>query len=126
MKKNTSLLILVMMLFASCGGNVDNERKGSYPYLEIVNESSIGMIHAVSLIGYNLRPLSIETGETQTFTLNDGMIAGYENIYVSIQYYNRSAGIKANFQEGKTTVISINDNKDKYGNITLTLEVSYK
>ncbi len=88
MKKLASLLMLVMMLFTSCGGNVDNKKEVSHYYLEIVNESEYGNINAVSLLGYYFSPLAIErNGDAQTFTLSNGMIAGNENVFVSLQFY---------------------------------------
>lgn len=124
MKKIASLLFLVMVLFASCGGNVDNEREGSHPYLEIVNESSHHKINSVLLLGYNLSPLNLEIGEAQTFALNNGMISGHENIYVIILIKDNPhrVYIKVNFENGKTTVITLKSSE----RLRPYLEVSYK
>jgi len=106
MKKQIDIWYLVIMIalgtvFFACEKNTS---------LKVVNQTS-GKITSVSLVGYDFNSLSISTGQSQTFSLDNGMPGGYENINVSVTcsftYYNRWINNTFNFNKGGTTTITL-------------------
>jgi hypothetical protein len=106
MKKQINFWSLVIMLafgvvFFACEKNTS---------LKVVNQSS-GTITSVSLVGYEFKTLSIARGESQTFSLDNGIAAGYDNINVSVicsyPYHFRTISNTFNFNKGGTTTITL-------------------
>ena len=116
---------------AACNKNDDNDDdvvKEEYPSLKIVNQTDNEAYHitSVSLVGYEFNNLDITTGNSQTFILEQGMPAGYEDINVDIEYmagpYNpRLGSIKVNFIKGETTTITLKKGFSDYGYLEYNL-----
>ena len=108
-----SLYILLgfIITLTACNKNDEDDIVGDeYPSLKIVNQTDVDYyyITSVSLVGYEFNNLNITTGDSQTFILDQGMPAGYEEINVDVAYmagpYNsRWGNIKVNFTKGETT-----------------------
>jgi len=94
---------------------INNQPVEVYPSLKLVNElkESWRPIVEVSLVGYEFNSLNIEpNGGSQTFTLDKGMPAGYENINVKVRYkqastYIATRSIIINLKKGNTTKITL-------------------
>lgn len=69
----------------------------------------------VSLVNYVFEPLYIQCGESNTFELDKGMPAGYNDILVRVDYgmygnLSVTHSIRKNFSKGSATVIKIVNN----------------
>ena len=114
MKKLILLLLFIPLVF-SCSSN-DDEDIGDMQ-LTIVNDFELWEITKISLQGYDFDNLSINGGSSRTFILNEGIPTGSDDIGVSIIYkcHNRSgmnASTRADFNSGKTTIITISPTPD--------------
>ena len=113
------ILLISSLMFIGCkdecvcddqNNNVITE---VYPTLRIVNENTGGMtISDITLVDYEFSNLSIDKDESQDFTLNRGMIGGYDDIYVTV--YIRTGSTprgklsgEFNFVDGETTTITL-------------------
>lgn len=107
------VLVLIAILTISCSEDGDVAEK--YPSLKVINKlnDSWRSISGVSLIGYEFDNLNIEpNGNSQTFLLDKGMSGGYEDINIIVRYIrysgiSASAKIKVDFNESKTTTITL-------------------
>jgi hypothetical protein len=107
-------LIIVMGCGTETNSSEDEEEivEETFPTLQISNTSQCSStleITSVSLVGYDFNSLSLIGGESQTFTLSDGMYGGYNDINVNVgfRYGSRSwsNSIKVDFEDGIETVI---------------------
>jgi len=76
---------------------VVNQNTDSYP------------ITAVRLVNYEFNSLEIDVGDSQTFTLDDGMPGGYSDINIIVSYRRAgnqySMNIEKDFTDGETTTV---------------------
>ena len=114
MKNWTYLFIVGILVFAFIACDKDKDSTEKYPSLKVVNqndESEKITISSVVLVGYEFNNLSIAKGNSQSFTLTEGMPAGYNDINVVVKYYavgqNRSSSIKINFTNGQTSSVTL-------------------
>ncbi len=114
MKQNKSgkylkyAIFVIVLAFTACGSGDDDD----VPSLKVVNQSADNkVITSVRLVGYEFVNLSIGIGDSQTFTLGEGMSGGYTNINTSVIYScggrSWSKSIELNFSNGETTTITI-------------------
>lgn len=108
-------LLLITFCFISCVNAENNSSESpSYPSLKIVSNYS-GYIYRVGLVGYSFDDLRIVNNESKTFELKSGIPGGNDNVNVTVSFRPDSihidsrnpASIKCNFQNGKTTVITL-------------------
>lgn len=116
MNNNKPLLFVILasfIAFLACNNPTESTQP---PKLEVANDiqactgSVKPEIRAVLLVGYTFENITIEVGESMTFTLADGMPAGLENIEVQVQgvYGNYfTPKLDVDFTEGKTTKIKL-------------------
>lgn len=104
----------IVLTFTACDEDDEcpSPSPEEYPSLKVVNQNNDSrIITAVKLVGYEFENLSIPIGDSQIFTLDDGMPGGYEdlNITVSHKYsaWSGSESIKVNFNDGETTTITL-------------------
>jgi hypothetical protein len=104
------LITLTILLTHSCK---NEEVPIEYPSLKVANQTitSTFDIRSVTLVGYEFKNLNITTGSSQTFVLDKGMPAGYNNIYVTVSHYGigqtRTTSIYINFKDGEVTSITL-------------------
>lgn len=121
MKTKTTIIVMILFSFLvleGCNQNIvedASEESNNYPYLKIIDNYPSGDINYVKLVNYSFENLSIKNGESQTFKLENGMPAGYENINVVVNYdgLHMPISLKVNFQNGKTTVIILKAENEK-------------
>jgi hypothetical protein len=110
MKKLILLLLFIPLVF-SCSSDEEGGMQ-----LTIVNNFDLWKITNVSLQDYNFSDLNINGGSSRTFTLVNGIPSGSSDIGISIGYRcsNRSMNlsVRADFNDGKTTTITINPTPD--------------
>lgn len=111
-------LCFIILTFLACNSNAETDNQSqtnnTYPTLKISSSYS-GYIHRVGLVGYSFDDLRIENNESKLFELKNGIPGGNTNVNVNISFQpdaihmdNRSPlSVKCNFQNGKTTTISI-------------------
>ena len=104
------LFILSFLLF-SCS---DDELCCTQPTtLTISNQKDIINVTQVSLVGYDFDNISIGYGESRTFTLDNGINGGWNNVNVDIYHRCGSRGwsdsVSKDFTEGENTTITIID-----------------
>ena len=127
-------MLVLLISFTSCDKDNDDIVEGdteiTYPTLKIVNQhgAKFHNITSVSLVGYEFNSLAIKWSQSQSFTLDKGMSAGYKDINIQINYgegvqRSRINGI-ANFTNGKTTVITLNGGSGGEGAESLHLDVT--
>jgi hypothetical protein len=106
----------IALAFTACNrdknNDIDNDDVVEYPSLKVVNQNNDNRsITSVSLVGYEFNNLNITIGGSQTFVLDKGMPGGYSdiNIIVSHKYsvWSGSVNKKVNFNDGKTTTITL-------------------
>ena len=115
MKKILILIISCLFLVVGCKKTTDdavsNSSSVAYPKLKVVNDMrNTGVyIWKVELVNYKFEPLEILGGESQTFSLENGMPAENENIYIRVYHSQNTSGIsiKKNFTDGETTVVRL-------------------
>ena len=103
----------ITLTFTACTKNNESNINEKYPSLKIVNTVSDNMyISAANIVGYEFNTLNITSGNSQTFTLENGMPGGYENINITVslrtsavQYGSLSKTV--NFKKGETTTITL-------------------
>jgi hypothetical protein len=103
----------IVLTFTACSNDDDIAGVEEHPSLKVENDlnDSWRSITRVSLVGYTFSNLNIEPyGGFQTFTLDEGMSGGYEDINITVRYIRNSgisgyASIKVNFSKGETTTI---------------------
>ena len=101
-------IFVIVLAFTACGSGDDDE----VPSLKVVNQSTNNkVITTVRLVGYEFLNLNIGIGDSQTFTLSEGMSGGYTNINTSVIYScggrSWSKSIELNFSNGETTTITV-------------------
>ena len=107
LRKFCIVLLTAGIIFGSCNKNE------KHPSLRVVNGLSGSTITSISLVGYEFKTLSISSGQSQTFTLDKGMSAGNDNIYISVTYNfggyspSRTISNKFNFKNGAITSIKL-------------------
>ena len=111
-------LCFIMLTFFACNSNTETDNQipanNNYPTLKISSSYS-GYIYRVGLAGYSFDDLRIENNESKSFELKNGIPGGNTNVNVNITFRpdeihidSRSPlSVKCNFQNGKTTTISI-------------------
>jgi len=106
----TVFFTLGLTLFISaCGTSSDSEVSS----LRVVNLSDNGLpILKVSLVNYEFEPLEIAGGESQTFTLDDGMQGGFSNVNVTFTvnislWHTLTYSTKKDFRDGDMTIITL-------------------
>ena len=105
------LLFLFALILVSCS----SEEQGDMQ-LTIVNNHSDWKIHQISLQGYSFDEFEINEGDSRTLTLYDGIPSGGTDIGVRIIYdgclrKDRNEVIRADFEDGKNTIITINEDR---------------
>jgi len=116
MKKQTKFWSLVIMTVLCIGfSSCKKEKDETYPSLTVVNQVG-GKIISVELVGYNFYPLSIKIGQSQTFSLDKGMPAGYKNVFVRVTcdysiWENIYGENTFNFNNGATTTITLKEDR---------------
>jgi hypothetical protein len=99
------IVCLVMLSIASCSFG------DKYPLLKIENQYDGKYISSVSLVGYEFSNLSILYGNSQTFTLGEGMPGGYNNINIQVGYRSGSAiwyiSNQFDFKDGDVTIVTL-------------------
>lgn len=110
------LVIFSMVLgFSSCEKDCDcpEDKPEGHPSLKIENQvTDDRSIYAVRLVGYEFNDLNIASGNSQTFTLDEGMSAGYSEINVTVSYGtsyrpSNSRSINVDFTKGEVTKITL-------------------
>jgi hypothetical protein len=107
------LVLGIMVMFMACSKNDEKCFIEKYPSLKIVNAvSDNNYISSVSLVGYDFNYLNIASGNSQTFTLENGMPGGYKsiNVTISIRVFMTPIGSLSktvNFNDGDTTIITL-------------------
>lgn len=106
------LLILFAISLVGCSSDDDSNEK-KHPSLKIVNQNEYLVITNVSLVGYEFSSLNIQLGDEQTFALEDGMPAGYEDINVELRWTCGAMGwtgsIELDFSADDTTTIVVTE-----------------
>ena len=100
----------LLFLVTSCKNTVEyvELKEKPCPKLMVVHDATTGDdINKVELVNYTFEPLQIKSGESQTFSLSNGMLGGYENIYIRVTLNQRVYSIRKNFENGKTTVVRL-------------------
>tara|TARA_Y100000996_G_C22149850_1_gene489974 strand:- start:63 stop:440 length:378 start_codon:yes stop_codon:yes gene_type:complete len=106
------LIILSFILF-SC---VDDEDElccePTLPMtLTISNQYDNISVRTVSLVGYEFEDIEIDFGQARTFTLDDGINGGYDNVNINVRYYcgarHWTKSVSKNFVEGENTTITL-------------------
>ena len=105
MKKLIIIFLFIPLVF-SCSSSDGN------PSLTITNNKSNIGIHTVSLVGYSFENLSINKGESKTFTLSSGIDGGLNNVNVQLTWScggknNWRASKSLNFKDGENTSIDV-------------------
>jgi hypothetical protein len=110
--KLSALIILISILLSSCGLFLGP------PRLLVVNDFPDHEIIKVELVGYDFENLYIPTGSLQEFILENGMPAGYSNIYVTVWAELSPVNMPADssdyfdFADGQITVITLKGYND--------------
>jgi len=116
---NILFILGLLTAFTACESSVNSNEddvdeeiveEPQFPFLKVLNQNTDGYpITAVRLVNYEFNNLEIDEGDTQTFTLDDGMPGGYDNINVIVNYRraNRpfSLNIDKDFVDGDTTIV---------------------
>lgn len=103
----------VILTFTACCKCNESNNNEQYPSLKIVNTVSDGrFISSVNIVGYEFNNLNITSGNSQTFTLENGMPGGYENINVTVSFQTStipagSLSKTVNFKKEETTTITL-------------------
>lgn len=111
---NVCFFCFIMISFCCC--NLNTKIDNTYPTLKISSSYS-GYIYRVGLVGYSFDDLRIERNESKSFELINGIPGGNKNVNVNITFRpdslhidsNSPLSVKCNFENGKTTTISIPD-----------------
>ncbi|PKD43767.1 hypothetical protein [Rhodohalobacter barkolensis] len=108
------LFIALTACESSVNSNEDTEEEISeesqIPYLKVVNQNTDSYpITGVRLVNYEFNNLEIDVGDSQKFTLDDGMPGGYSDINIIVNYRRAgrsfSLNIEKNFNDGDTTTV---------------------
>ena len=108
-------LIILSLLFISCEDGDDKLccQPESPTTLTINNQNDIISVRKVSLVGYEFEDIEIDFGEMRSFTLDDGLNGGYNNVNINVRYYcgarHWSESISKNFTQGENTTVTIVD-----------------
>jgi len=108
----------IIITFTACNKDDDDmvveppPPEEEYPALKVVNQNTDDrVITAVKLVGYEFYTLNIESSDSQTFILEDGMPGGYDDINVTVNYKRGnstgSKSIQVNFTDGDTTTVTL-------------------
>ena len=108
------LFLFSALLFISCSSG-EQEEQGDMK-LTIVNNHPSWIIHSVSLQDYSFDEFEINEGGSRTFTLYNGIPSGSSDIGVRIIYdgcfiRNKNEVLVADFEDGKNTIITINEDR---------------
>ncbi len=116
--RTLSLLLLIFLISCSTESTVTNSNDETallgqdYPKLRVSNSNHCSTnikIKSISLVGYSFNDLSINDGESQSFSLSNGMNGGLTDININVSYqygYNTwTNSLKVNFTNGKETLI---------------------
>ena len=101
------LFLLTALLIFACSSDDSSETSYSLKIIEPIDRVEYNQI---SLPGYVLNP---NGSQTQTFTLDEGMSSGLDDIRLSISYFCKDSGntynkdVFVNFVEGYTTVVEL-------------------
>lgn len=101
--KKVLFLLIGCLLFCSCKSGEEETSKLRIEH----NAAQTSPIVLVSLLNYEFSNINISYGESKTFTLDKGMPAGYDDVYVTVQFGYAAYSIKKDFKEGGTTVIQL-------------------
>jgi len=107
-------LLILSLLLISCTDeddyHVDPEPTTS---LTIFNQYDDISIREVSLVGYEFPDLSIDYGESEIFTLDNGINGGYDNVNVNVKFYcgarNWTGSVSKNFIQNEENIITLVD-----------------
>ena len=105
----------ILLIFTNCSKDDDNieDDVESYPTLKIVNTVTDNRyITSVKMVNYEFNNLNITSGNSQSFTLDNGMPGGLENINITVSYRtsttpSNSKSKAVNFEKGKTTALTL-------------------
>ncbi len=105
----------IALAFTACEKDCICDENGAdeYPSIKVMNQNnSKRIITSVRLVGYEFTNLSIDVGDSQTFTLVEGMPGGYSDIHISVSYKyggypTASRSINVDFSAGETTTITL-------------------
>tara|TARA_B100000674_G_scaffold344509_1_gene288265 strand:- start:33 stop:407 length:375 start_codon:yes stop_codon:yes gene_type:complete len=111
MKKFLLLLLFIPLVF-SCSSDEDGDMK-----LVIENNLNNSRVTSVVLQDYDFENLSIESGNTRTFILNNGIPSGSLDIEVRVHLECPTrpsySTVRVDFFEGKTTTIQVRERPNK-------------
>jgi len=112
------VIVGITIAFSACGSSVNSNEEADdevsedsqIPYLMVVNQNTDSYpITAVRLVNYEFNSLEIDVGDSQTFTLDDGMPGGYSDINIIVSYRRAgnqySMNIEKDFTDGETTTV---------------------
>lgn len=108
-----TLTVGIVMIVGCKKESKDNQGQlDGPPSLLIKNESTDHWpIKAVEMVGYTFNLLEIDKGESQTFTLDNGMPGGYSDINLIVRYGPTGAiwyaSKKVDFSDGQVTTVSM-------------------
>lgn len=106
----------IILTFTNCSKQNDIEDEiEKFPSLKIANAVTDGRyISSVKMVNYQFSNLNITSGNSQTFSLENGMPAGLSDINVIVTYRRTAAGTPSNslnkdvnFENGNTKTLTL-------------------
>ena len=111
--KMIKILLFVYMFCVINACDSESDSKEQYPSLKVVNQRSSRIIKSVELVNYEFNSLSIATGNSQIFALDNGMPGGYQDINITVMYGSGTANWfisnQYDFKDGETTIVTLTD-----------------
>ena len=108
-------LLILSLLFISCTDTEEEiiQEEAPVTSLTISNQNDIISIREVTLVGYEFKDIEIDFGQARTFTLDDGINGGYDNVNINVRYYCGArywnGSVSKNFTEEENTTITVVD-----------------
>ena len=114
--KFIAIMAVALISFTSCNKDCECDDappivEEQYPFLRLVNENTNdAIVTSVRLLGYEFENLNIDVGESQMFTLENGMPGGYDDINVIVGWKRsawQSGSVNAAFDFGNGDITTI-------------------
>ena len=108
-------LFILSLLFISCVEEEDDYHVDPEPVtsLTISNQNDIISIRTVSLVGYEFEDIKIDYGSSRTFTLDNGINGGYDNVNVNVRFYCGArywtVSVSKDFIQNENTTVTLVD-----------------
>jgi len=102
-------------LFISCTDTEEEIIQEEPPVtsLTISNQNDIISVRTVSLVGYEFEDINIDYGQARTFTLDNGINGGYDNVNVNVRFYCGSrhwtVSVSKDFIQNENTTVTLVD-----------------